>query len=101
MVAYQIDEVAHTATFLWQRVYPVLPGSSFGLGSARRNPDGSLVISWGSLQPLLEELDAQGHRLMAVTELAPAMEYRFIKVPPASFDRQQLLQLAGGTAQGP
>jgi hypothetical protein len=87
---------------LWQRNYPDPSGLSFGLGSARRNQDGSLVISWGSLQPLFEELDADGHRLLAITDPAPgALAYRFIKEPSASFDRKQLLQSAGGTAQAP
>lgn len=102
IVAYQLDEVAHTATMLWQRTYPDPAGQSFGLGSARRNPDGSLVISWGSLQPLLEELDANGHRLLAVSDPAPgALAYRFIKEPPGTYDREILLANAGGDAQPP
>ena len=35
VVAYQLDETAHTATMLWQRTYPNPAASSFGLGSAR------------------------------------------------------------------
>ena len=101
VVAYQLDETNFSATMLWQRTYPNPAGLSFGLGSARRNPDGSLVISWGVLQPMLEELDAQGHRLFAVTDPAFGLSYRFIKAPTASFDREQLLQGAGGTAQAP
>jgi Arylsulfotransferase (ASST) len=102
VVAYQLDETAHTATMLWQRPYPIAAGSSFGLGSARLQPNGSVVISWGVLQPMLEELDSAGNRLLAVTDPAPgAISYRFIKEPPATFDREQLLQLAGGNAAPP
>jgi hypothetical protein len=101
-VAYQLDETAHTATMLWQRPYPNPAASSFGLGSVRRNPDGSTVISWGVLQPLMEEVDADGHRMLAVTDPAPgAISYRFIKVPTATFDRDTLLQLAGGNLEAP
>jgi hypothetical protein len=102
VVAYRLDETAFTATMLWQRTYPNPAASSFGLGSARLNPDGSVVISWGVLQPMLEELDADGHRMLAVTDPAPgALSYRFIKVPIATYDRQVLLQNAGGNAQAP
>jgi hypothetical protein len=102
VVAYRLDETAFTATMLWQRTYPDPAGSSFGLGSARLNPDGSVVISWGVLQPMLEELDADGHRMLAVTDHAPgALSYRFIKVPIDTYDRQVLLQNAGGNAQAP
>ncbi|MEY2400387.1 MAG: 5-nucleotidase, partial [Ilumatobacteraceae bacterium] len=78
VVAYRLDEIADppTATMLWQRPYPVLPGLSLGLGSARLTPEGSVVISWGVLQPLMEELDADGHRMLAVSDPAPgALSY--------------------------
>ncbi len=101
-VAYQLDETAHTATMLWQRTYPNPAASSFGLGSARLTPDGSVVISWSVLQPMMEELDANGNRMLAVSDPAPgALSYRFIKEPLATFDRQVLLQFAGGNAQPP
>jgi hypothetical protein len=102
VVAYQIDETAHTATMLWQRTYPDPAGRSFGLGSARVNPDGSVSVSWGGLKPLFEELDSQGNRSLAITDPAPgALSYRFIKEPTATFDRQQLLLFAGGNATPP
>lgn len=102
VVAYQLDETAHTATMVWQHTYPNPALFSFGLGSARRNSDGSYVISWtgGNLQPVLEEVDAQGNRLLAVTANL-SQSYRFIKVAPATFSRQTLLQTAGGAAQAP
>lgn len=103
VVAYQLDEAAFTATMVWQHTYPVAGLFSFGLGSARRNSDGSYVISWtgGNLQPVLEEVDAQGNRLLAVTDQNLSQSYRFIKVAPATFSRQTLLQTAGGSAQAP
>jgi hypothetical protein len=103
VVAYQLDETAHTATMVWQHTYPTPGLFSFGLGSARRNGDGSYVISWtgGNLQPVLEEVDAQGNRLLAVTDQNLSQSYRFIKVAPATFSRQTLLQTAGGSAQAP
>jgi hypothetical protein len=102
VVAYRLDETAHTATMLWQRTYPDPAASSFGLGSARITPEGSVVISWSVLQPMMEELDADGDRMLAVSDPAPgALSYRFIKVPTATYDRQVLLQNAGGNVQAP
>ena len=42
------------------------------------------------------------HRMLAVSDPAPgAISYRFIKEPIATYDRQVLLQTAGGNAQPP
>ena len=51
---------------------------------------------------MMEELDANGARMLAVSDPAPgALSYRFIKEPIATFDRAVLLQTAGGNAQPP
>jgi hypothetical protein len=102
VVAYQPDEAAPHGDNALAANVPNPAGFSFGLGSARQNPDGSLIISWGALRPLFEELDAQGQRLLAVTEAAPdALAHRFLKEPLGSYDRQVLMQFAGGDAEAP
>ncbi len=89
---YTLDLSAHTATLVWE--YRKTDGqNTFGLGSARRQPDGSTVIGWGGLQPLITEVDAGGDLTFQVTTLG--MNYRSPKEPLGAFDRGTLRATAG------
>jgi hypothetical protein len=100
VVAYQLDEVNHTATLIWEHREPQLLQSGF-IGSARRQPDGGFVICWGGLQPFMDEVDVNGNRLMAFSSDVGGFSYRFIKAAPSTFDREMLEQTAGGIAAAP
>ena len=99
-VAYRIDEVARTATMLWQIIAP--SGQSGGtLGSVRVQPDGSILVGWGApLQPMFTEHDANGNLTMSITQSPSGFSYRIVKYPVTDFDAAQLRATAGGTAQG-
>jgi hypothetical protein len=105
-VAYRIDEVAMTATLLWQIDEP-LGRPSPAQGSTRITPDGSILVGWGtSIQPMFEELTQSGERLMAITQQpsaasATANSYRIVKYPASSFDVETLRNTAGGAVQAP
>ena len=94
-VAYRIDPVAMTATMLWQ-IERGDGGASPAQGSARVTPDGSVLVSWGTQQPVFEEFTRSGRRLMSIRELPTGISYRIVKYAPAAFDRAQLRNLAGG-----
>jgi hypothetical protein len=96
-VAYRIDARpgVMTATLLWQ----VRRGdgrASAAQGSARVTPDGSVLISWGQLQPVFEEFTVSGQRLMSIRQLPSGFAYRIIKYAPDAFDRATLRASAGG-----
>jgi hypothetical protein len=105
-VAYKIDEVNLTATMLWQILEPS-GRTSPAQGSVRRSADGSTLIGWGVMQPVFEEFDAAGNRLMAITQIDPAtggpdgFSYRIVKYPAADFDITELRSKAGGDAEAP
>ncbi len=99
-VAYRIDDVANTATMLWQIANPT-GQSSFGLGSTRVAADGDVLVAWGGLQPLFQEFTSSGDPLMTITQEGGGNSYRIVKEPPASFDINVLRSNAGGTAEVP
>ncbi len=78
-----------------QRDFPG-SGVSFGLGSARRLPDGGLVVNWGGIsQPAFGEYDAFGVQRLEITIGGGRLPYRVIKEPPATFDVADLRATAG------
>ena len=98
-VAYSIDEVARTATFLWEirnaRTAPTL-------GSVRQAADGSVLVCWGDgIQPVIEEFGADGARLMSITQVGGGASYRAVKYSPEAFDVNVLRATAGGSIASP
>ena len=95
-VAYQINEIAGTATMLWE-IRNTAPFTGDTLGSVQLTGD-SVVVNWGAgLQPLIEEFTTSGARLMAVGLPFGGNSYRTIKYPPTDFDVNVLRQYAGGS----
>jgi hypothetical protein len=100
-VAYEIDTAAGTATMLWERRQSAGLVSN-ALGSVRAASDGSVLIDWGTpRQPMFEELDANGERMLAITQLPFGSSYRIVKYPAADFDRDTLRAQAGGDLEVP
>ena len=100
-VAYAIDELAGTATMLWQIDEPQ-GRSSAGLGSNRVSADGSVLVDWGGgLQPMFEEFDADHNSIMRISQIGGGNSYRIVKEPPRSFSAALLRATAGGIAEGP
>ncbi len=100
-VEYAVDEGAGTATLVWSHTSANTTAGT--LGSVRRQPDGSTVIGWGAAwSPWMEELDASGNQVMSITVPAPSHTfYRVVKLPAATYDRDQLRALGGGSAEAP
>lgn len=98
-VAYRIDETAGTATLLWQIANPT-GQSSPGLGSNRVNPDGTVLVTWGALQPMFQEFTAAGQPLLTIRQPG-GTPYRIVKVPTATFSAPVLRANAGGDAEIP
>ena len=75
---------------------------SGALGSVRVGPDGAVLIDWGTpLQPMFEELDAAGDRLLAISQVPSGNSYRIVKYPASTFDRDTLRAKAGGDLDVP
>src|SRR5690606_38199931 len=99
-VAYRIDASAMTATLLWQIAEP-MGRSSFGLGSTQVTPDGSRLVSWGGLQPMIEEYTPDGQRLLRITQPDGLTTYRVLKYAPSAFNAAQLRATAGRSVELP
>lgn len=93
-VEYRIDQGATSATLV--RSLDRLDGSSSGfMGSARVQPDGGVVVGWGSEDsPVFSEFDPNGMLAFEVT-MNGIFSYRVTKEPLASFDRAELRAAAG------
>ncbi len=98
-VEYALDTDAGTATLVWQ--YPLSRQvTAFGLGSVRRQADGSTVIGWGPLQPLVTDLGPSGDVTLEVSQ-SPAtdnqisMNYRTVKAPVGALDLATMRATAG------
>ena len=101
VVAYQVDQGAMTATLLWQFDEPQ-SRTSRAQGGARLGPDGSLLVTWGSLQPVFEEYGpaaADGVRelLLRIAQVPGGTSYRILKQPIDAFDRDELRATSGGS----
>ncbi len=95
---YALDESARTATLVRSIDHPT--GSFSGaMGSARRQPDGAVVVGWGALPgPVFTEFDEDGQVALQVElELdgVHLLSYRTVKEPLASFDIDVLRATAG------
>jgi hypothetical protein len=100
-VAYRIDEVARTATLLWE--IPQATGQTGGtLGSVRVGADGSVLVGWGApVQPMFTEYDANRNLIMSITQAPFGYSYRIVKYATSEFDVNQLRAAAGGAPVGP
>lgn len=99
-VAYAIDEVGGTATWLWEIRNRQQGGAT--LGSVQQALDGSVLVNWGAgLQPFIDERAPDGTPLMTVGLPNGGNSYRTIKYPPTDFDANQLRATAGGTVTAP
>jgi hypothetical protein len=86
---------------LWEHRHPG-GRQSAALGSARVGADGSVLIDWGTpFDPIIEELDAAGDRLLAISLRPSGATYRIVKYPASTFDRATLRTQAGGVLQAP
>ena len=104
-VAYSIDTTTNpadpTATMLWE-FRNAAPFTGDTLGSVQQAADGSVLINWGAgLQPIIEELAANGTRLMAVGLPNGGNSYRTVKYAPTDFDVNDLRATAGGSVAPP
>jgi hypothetical protein len=99
-VAYRIDTVAETATLLWSIEAPA-GQTAFGLGSVDPAGDGSVVVGWGPVQPMIQEFDAERKLLFEVRQVPSGQIYRVTKEPKAAWSASQLRAAAGGTAEAP
>jgi hypothetical protein len=95
-VEYHLDVAAGTATLVgeWGRTDGQ---QAFGLGSTRRQPDGSTVVGWGGINDLLSEfLPGPAARPAMVIRLpAAATNYRVVKLPSEALDESMLRATAG------
>ena len=93
-VDYLVDPVAGTARLTWEYRRP--DGlAAFGLGSVRRQPDGSTVICWGGFQPLLTDVGPSGSVTLELNQSPSGVTYRSTKEPLATFDASALRANAG------
>jgi hypothetical protein len=95
-VEYAVDAAAGTATLVraWTRNDGL---QAFGLGSTRRQPDGSTVVGWGAISHVFSEY-LPGHDDVAAMTVKPkigAQNYRVEKVPIGRLDEAQLRATAG------
>jgi hypothetical protein len=100
VVAYRIDTVAKTATMLWEIRDPQGRASG-GLGSVRVQPDSSIVVAWGGLQPMFQEFGPDRVSRMTITSDSQHLSYRIVKYPQSTFSATTLRSTAGGSAQTP
>jgi hypothetical protein len=99
-VAYRIDAAAKTATLLWSIQAPG-GETAFGLGSVELTGDGSTVVGWGPVQPMIQEFDAARRLLMEIRQVPGGAIYRVDKEPKSAWSVNQLRLAAGGTAEAP
>ena len=99
-VAYRIDEVAETATLLWSIEAPNGQNGPV-LGSVDVDVDGSVVVDWGSQQPLIQEFDPDHELLMQIRQDPNGALYRVIKEPKSTWSVGQLRGAAGGSVEAP
>jgi hypothetical protein len=99
-VVYKINGTAGTATMIYEHREPQ-NRTAFGLGSMRYRSDGSAMIGWGPIQPVIEELDANQKRTFAFIWQSGGPQYRAEKYPPSAFSASQLRNNAGGQAEAP
>lgn len=99
-VAYRIDAGAGTATLLWSIGAPS-GQTAFGLGSVDPAADGSVVVGWGPVQPMIQEFDANRTLVFEVRQVPSGQIYRVLKEPKSAWSAPQLRAAAGGVAEAP
>ncbi|MEZ5296798.1 MAG: aryl-sulfate sulfotransferase, partial [Ilumatobacteraceae bacterium] len=99
-VAYRIDTNAKTATLIWSIEAPGAQ-TAFGLGSVDPDPDGSVLVGWGPVQPMIQEFDADRTLTMQIGQVPGGAIYRVAKEPKSAWTVSQLRAAAGGTAEAP
>ena len=99
-VAYRIDTNAGTATMLWE-IHDPHGRPSGGLGSVRVQPDGSVLVCWGGLQPMFQEFGPDHVSRMTIASDPLHLTYRIVKYPKATFSASVLRANAGGSAEAP
>jgi hypothetical protein len=107
-VAYRIDTsdgnpANWTANFEWEISHPSGLTSN-QIGSTRVTPDGSVLVGWGSTQPMFVEYSAPDGgvaELMRIEINPNEAAYRIVKYGPSAFDADQLRAAAGGTLEIP
>jgi hypothetical protein len=91
-----LDQVTQTGRIVRSVPWPGGPVQSFGVGSARLQPDGSMLVTWGGQSsPAFTEVDATGATVLTGTFSDASFLYRVVKEPKASFDVAQLRATAG------
>ena len=104
-VQYRIDtsdpvRAKWTAT-LTRQINAPFGLTSGSLGSARLAADGSVLMAWGSLQPVFVEYGADGTELLRIALAGGGAPYRIVKYAPDDFDADELRATAGNTTQPP
>ncbi len=96
-IRFHLDGAGAGATATQLAAVPLRAGSiSFGLGSARWQPGGTVVVDWGGVaEPSWGEYDALARPLLEVNVYGGRLPYRVVKEPPSSFDRAELRATAG------
>ncbi len=96
-VEYAVDPGAATASLVW--TYSAGTLKSGTLGSVRRLADGTTLIGWGTgSSPWIEQVSAEGNRILTVSAGAADVIYRAEPAPAAAYNRDALRNAAGGTA---
>ncbi len=100
-VEYALDLGAGTARLVqaWGRTDGA---QAFGLGSMRRQADGSTVVGWGAISQLFSEY-LPGHAVrpaMTVGSAPGTQNYRVVKLPSASLDQSVLRHTSGSPQTG-
>jgi hypothetical protein len=91
-----LDPNTETASIVRTVPWPGAPVQSFGVGSARLQADGSVLVTWGGQSaPAFTEVDATGATVLTGTFSDNSFLYRVVKEPKASFDVAQLRATAG------
>jgi hypothetical protein len=75
--------------------------TAFGLGSVDLDTDGSVVVGWGPLQPMVQEFDPNRRLVLQISQVPGGQAYRVIKEPKSTWTVGQLRLAAGGTAEAP
>ncbi len=95
-----LDPADWTATLVRQIDAP--NGATSGsLGSARLAEDGSVLMGWGAVQPVLVEYDVDDIEVLRVSFESGVFPYRVVKYGPDEFDVEELRATAGNTTQAP
>lgn len=100
IVAYRIDPVNLTATRVSQFDHPE-DRTSPQLGSLRSTPDNTLMVGWGTTQPVFAEYTTDGRELLRIELPSNDAAFRINKYSPATFDADELRATAGGFIESP